>query len=180
MLVLALIVLAVLVVLAVLSRSRRWRNAFRLAALALRGELPVHVSKVRAVSFALSGGVTPLFQSGSPSPTYTTTTATIVAGMLCEITGDRSVGPAGAASVKVVGVAKQSASAIGDKIAVDSGGVYLLKAAGAIAAGDQLKPGALGTVSAGVVAADDPRIVVGIALAAIGDTLTGPVLLKIG
>jgi hypothetical protein len=39
---------------------------------------------------------------------------------------------------------------------------------------------ALGTVSAGIVAADDPRIIVGIALAAIADTFTGPVLLKIG
>jgi hypothetical protein len=39
---------------------------------------------------------------------------------------------------------------------------------------------ALGTVFAGIVAADDPRIVVGIALAAAADTALCPVLLKVG
>lgn len=158
---------------------RRFRNSIRLARFALRGDFPVYVSKVRAVSFALSGGVVPLFQSGGPKPTMTTTTATVVAGMLVESTGDRSVGPAGAASVKVIGVAAQTGSAIGDKIAIDTGGVYLLKAAGAIAAGDVLQAGALGTVSNGIVLASDPRLIVGIALSAIGDTLTGPVLLRL-
>lgn len=169
----------------------RHRDRFRLAALAFAGRLPVPTSKVRAAAFAVSGGYIPLFQSGAPKPTYTTTTATVVAGMLVEVTGDRSVGPAGAASIKVVGVAAQTGSAIGDKIAADSGGVYNLKASGAIAAGALVMAGALGTVSA-VPAVDatnvgtlgtgmtNGRAIVGVALAAIADTAYGPVLLKMG
>lgn len=134
--------------------------------------------RVRDIAFAVSGGVVPLFQAGHAKPTFTTTTATVVAGMVVEITGDRSVGPAGANSLKAVGVAAQTGSAIGDKIAVDTGGVYNLKASGAIAAGDYVKAGALGTVVA--IAADgDPRLVVGMALSAIADTALGPILLKI-
>jgi hypothetical protein len=137
------------------------------------------IGRVRSLAFALSGGVTPLFQGDAPKFTMTTTTTTVVAGQVVEVTGDRSVGPAAASSLKCVGVAAQSASAIGDKIAVASGGVYMLKAAGAIVAGDHVRSGALGTVTS--IAADgDPRLVVGIALAGAADTALAPILLKIG
>jgi hypothetical protein len=154
----------------------RLRNRATLIGLAFRGKLPA--SRVRQMAFALSGGVIPLFQSGAPEFTMTTTVTTVVAGQVVEVTGDRSIGPAAASSLKSCGVAKQTASAIGDKVGVASGGVWLLKAAGAITAGDHVRAGALGTVT--TIAADgDPRLVVGIALAGAADTALAPILLKL-
>lgn len=131
---------------------------------------------LKRFALALSGQAVELFGSGAPNITMTTTAA-VTAGRLVEITGDRGVGPAGANSLKVLGVAKQTGSAVGDKPAIATGGVWMLRASGAIAAGDHVKAGALGVVVA--VAADgDPRLITGIALAAIVDATDGPVLLR--
>lgn len=133
---------------------------------------------LRRLAMAVSGQAVELFGSGSPQITMTTTAA-VTAGRLAEITGDRGIGPAGASSLKVLGVCKQTGSAVGDKIDVATGGVWMIRASGAISAGDTVRAAAAGDVAA--IAADgDPRLVVGIALAAIANAAEGPILLKIG
>lgn len=139
--------------------------------------------RLRLVAMALSGGVTELFGSGSPTITMTSSAA-VTAGRVVEITGNRTVGQAGAGSLKCLGVAKQTSSASGDKLAIATGGVWMLVAAGAINAGDHVEAAANGTVrvlaTIDVTGSLSPKAVVGIALAAISDTASGPILLKIG
>lgn len=78
-----------------------------------------------------------------------TASADVVGGQTLEITGVRTVGPAGAASTKYVGVAAFSAKS-GEKVTVVlPGKIQRLTAAGAIAAGDIVRTGADGTVEAG-------------------------------
>src|SRR4051794_6606254 len=125
------------------------------------------------------GSVTERFGSGAPSITMAASAA-LTAGRLVEATGNRTVGPAGAGSVKVIGVAKQDydgVAATGTKLAVATGGVWNLRAGGTIAAGDELIAGAAGVVVA-AGAAPDARTVVGIALEAIANGQDGPVLLR--
>lgn len=129
---------------------------------------------------AVTGGVVERFGSGAPKITMSGGAA-ITAGRLVEMTGNRTVGPAGAGSFKVVGVAVQDydgTATTGAKLAVATGGVWNLRAGGAIAAGDQLIAGAAGTVVAAGVA-PDARTVVGIALEAISNGTDGPCLVKV-
>jgi len=120
------------------------------------------------------------FGSGAPRITMTAGTA-IVAGRLVEFTGDRTVGAAGAASVKVLGLATSDCDAVaatGNKVAIATGGVWNCRAGGAIAAGDYLIAGAAGVVvTAG--AAPDARTVVGKAIQAIVNGQDGPCLLNL-
>jgi hypothetical protein len=135
------------------------------------------------------GGVVEAFPSGAPKVTMSAGAA-ITAGRLVEVTGNRVVGQAGAASLKVVGVALEGSDGVGaptaDKITVATGGVFLLTATGAIAAGDQLIAAANGTVSTLAAAAaatltdiNNARAVVGKALEAISNGQTGRVLLNV-
>lgn len=145
-----------------------------LAGLALRGELPV--SRLRSMAFALSGGAVPLFQGGGPEFTMTTTAA-VTANRVVEVSGDRSIRLAQSASIKACGVAKQDASAVGDKVGVASSGVWKLRAQGAIAAGDNVVVSAGNDGRVKPLAAEAVTAVVGLALAAIADGADGPVLL---
>lgn len=77
--------------------------------------------------------------------------ATITGGQLVEVTGSGTVGPAGAASVKVVGVAAFDAAS-GDNVTIYAGGVQHVLASGAITAGAVVQAGAAGTVAAGTTA----------------------------
>jgi predicted RecA/RadA family phage recombinase len=87
----------------------------------------------------------PQFQDGD-SIVYTAS-ATIAAGQLLEVTGSGSVGPAGAASLKCVGVAAFDA-VNGDRVTIHCGGVQkLIAAAGGVTAGDIVSAGAAGTVA---------------------------------
>ena len=124
---------------------------------------------------AVTGGVVERFSSGHPKITYTVGAA-VTAARLVELTGNRTIGPAGAGSFKVCGVAMQSADAVNDKVMVMSGGVVNLRAGGAIAAGDYLISGALGVVVAAGIA-PDARTVIGQALEAIVNGNDGPVRL---
>jgi predicted RecA/RadA family phage recombinase len=92
---------------------------------------------------------TPLFRPGD-DVTYTASAA-ITGGQLVEITGTRSVGPAGAASTKYVGVALFDAAA-GDSVTIEAGGVQRPTASGAIAAGDRVQAAANGAVATGTTA----------------------------
>lgn len=132
---------------------------------------------------AVTGGVVERFPSSKKRTM--SCSAAVTAGRLVEITGNRTVAHAAAASLKVYGVALQDYDGVattGSKIAVARDGVWNLTATGAIAAGDQVIAAANGTVAtlaaaAGAVAADinNSRAIVGIALEAITGGAAGPV-----
>ena len=104
----------------------------------------------------------PLFKPGQ-TVTFTAS-AEVLGGQAVEVTGDRSVGPAGALSAKYVGVAGYTAAA-GEKVTVHTRGhVQRIKAVGAIAAGAQVECGAAGTVKTKTTGP-----VIGIALSAAAD-----------
>jgi len=88
----------------------------------------------------------PLFK---PGEAYTSTVATtaVVGGRLVEVNGVGTVGPAGAASLKVCGVAAQDA-AVAAQVLIHVGGVQRLTASAAITAGDLLASAAAGKVAA--------------------------------
>lgn len=73
--------------------------------------------------------------------------ADVIGGRLVAVTGARSVGPAGADSAAVVGVAATDAKT-GDRVAVftRAGGVQRLTANGAIAAGAKISAAAAGKI----------------------------------
>lgn len=106
-----------------------------------------------------------------------------VGGRLVSITGNRQVRPSPAASLAVAGVALYDRAAA-EKGTVAREGVWMLRANGAITAGDQVISAAAGDVSAlaaaaTAVAADinNARAVIGRALESITTTNSGPVAL---
>ncbi len=109
-----------------------------------------------------------VFPTGSAPITLQASTA-VTGGRLVESTGNGTVGPAGAASTKVLGVAAYDA-ATGVKVDVWPlpGVVHEVTASGAIAAGDGLAAGAAGVVS--TIGAGTFQQLVGVALAAAADT----------
>ena len=87
---------------------------------------------------------TPLFLPGHE---FTTTASTAVTGgQLVEVSGSDTVGPTGAASVKVVGVAAFDAATNGLVTVFGRGPIHISTASGAITAGARLDAGAAGTV----------------------------------
>jgi hypothetical protein len=113
---------------------------------------------------------TPVFATGG-APITLQASATVTGGRLVESTGNGTVGPAGAASTKVIGMAAYDA-ATGIKVDVWPlpGVVHECTAAGAVSAGDGLAAGAAGTVS--TIGAGTFQQLVGVALAAAADTAT--------
>lgn len=93
--------------------------------------------------------------------------ATITAGQIVEVSGSGTVAPAGADSVKWVGVAAFDA-ATNDNVTVYAGGVQSLKASGAITAGDQVVCGAAGVAVSDSTPASAPALV-GVALSTAAD-----------
>lgn len=91
------------------------------------------------------GQYLPAFRPGD-TVTFDVTTA-VVGGRYVEVgTADRSVAPAGAASLKVVGVAGHDA-AIGDKVTVElSKAIDLVPCAAAVARGAKVEAAAAGKV----------------------------------
>lgn len=75
-----------------------------------------------------------------------TASAAITAGQIVEVSGNDTVAPAAAASVKWLGVAAFDAKA-GDRVTVHAGGTQAPKASGAVTAGDQVAVAAGGTVA---------------------------------
>jgi hypothetical protein len=90
---------------------------------------------------------TPVFANGT-APWTLQASATVTGGRLVEVTGNGTVGPAGAASVKVLGVAAFDAAS-GAKVDVWplAGLTHRVTGAGAISAGDNLAAGAAGVVA---------------------------------
>lgn len=87
--------------------------------------------------------------------------AAITGGQVVEVTGAGTVGPAGANSTKVVGVAGFDA-AINDYVTVCAGGVQNCTSAGVITAGDLVAAAASGNVATN--AAPAAGVQIGIAL----------------
>lgn len=83
----------------------------------------------------------------APGAAFTrTASAAITAGQLLEVTGPGTVGPAGAASTKCVGVAGFDAAS-GAAVTLYAGGVQrLVVGTGGVTAGDIVAAGASGTV----------------------------------
>jgi hypothetical protein len=106
-----------------------------------------------------------------------TASAAITGGQLLAVSGDGTVGPAGAASASWIGVASGDAAS-GARVSVFCRGtVHESTAAGAITAGAQLATGAAGTVATMAAAAanalgdiNNARAVVGVALTTAADT----------
>jgi predicted RecA/RadA family phage recombinase len=117
----------------------------------------------------IQGGINEYFAPGHHLTL--TASATITGGQIVAYTGNRTVGPAGAASMAVAGIALHNAAS-GEKVTVATQGVWPATATGAIAAGDTLITAAAGTV-APAGAAPDARSVIGRALEAIANGATG-------
>lgn len=113
---------------------------------------------------------TVVFPTGA-APITLQASAAVTGGRLVENSGNGTVGPAGAASTKVIGVAAFDA-ATGAKVDVWPlpGVVHEVTASGAVAAGDGLAAGAAGVVS--TIGAGTFQQLVGVALAAAADTAT--------
>lgn len=90
---------------------------------------------------------TPVFANGC-APWTLQASAGVTGGRLVEVTGNGTVGPASAASVKVLGVAAFDA-ANGGKVDVWplAGLTHKILCTGAVAAGDNLAAGAAGVVA---------------------------------
>ncbi len=88
----------------------------------------------------------PLFTPGQAYTALVATTA-VVGGRLVEVNGVSTVVPAGAASVKVCGVAAFDA-AVGERVTLFSGGIQRLTASAAVTAGDNVAAAAAGKIAA--------------------------------
>lgn len=109
----------------------------------------------------------PIFTNGT-APWTLQASATVTGGRLVESTGNGTVGPAGAASTKVLGVAAFDAAS-GAKVDVWplAGLTHKVTGAGAISAGDNLAAGAAGVVAP--IAAGTFQQLVGVADRAAAD-----------
>lgn len=92
----------------------------------------------------------PKFKPGQ-AVTYTASAA-VTGGQIVEVTGDRTVGPAGASSVKFVGVAAHDA-AVGGSVTVFSGGIQRPVASASVTAGALVACAADGKVVTAAAAA---------------------------
>lgn len=112
---------------------------------------------------------TPVFTGGT-APITLQVSAAVTGGRLVEVTGNSTVGPAGAASTKLVGVAAFDQAVVGAKVDVWPlpGIVHEVTASGAISAGDGIVAGAAGVVV--TVGAGTFQQLAGCALAAAADT----------
>lgn len=94
-----------------------------------------------------------------------TASATITGGQVLAVTGSGTVGPAGAASAAVIGVAAFDAGTGARVSYLPRGKVHISAASGAITAGDRVNAGAAGTVATGVAALTN----IGVALTTAAD-----------
>lgn len=106
-----------------------------------------------------------------------TTSAAVTGGQLVEVSGDGTVGPASAASPKVVGVAAFDCGSGARATVISRGVVHETTASGAITAGDQVAAVATGKVAAVAAASGTPdaaavntaRSVLGVAMTTAAD-----------
>lgn len=116
--------------------------------------------------------------------TYTVGATAVLGGQMVDLDAAGSVVHSAADSRKCVGVAMHDA-AIGAKVSVARVGVWMLKASGAIAIGDQISTAAAGDVKAQPAAAaatlgdiNIARAIIGVSLATITSTNRGKIMLR--
>lgn len=110
------------------------------------------------------------------SPFPLPASATITGGQLLEVTATGpTVGPAGANSLKAVGVAGNDAAS-GAIVQVHTEGVVTMTSSGSITAGDYVIPAAAGAVQT-IAAVTDGRQMIGVALQTVTTGL--PVLVQL-
>ena len=107
-----------------------------------------------------------------PGEFTTTASAATTGGQNVEVTGDNTVGPAAAGSIKVVGQALHDAASGAGLTVYGDGAIREAVAAGAVTAGQRLKAAAAGKVAAYVDGTDAATLVLGVALAGAADTAT--------
>lgn len=96
-----------------------------------------------------------------------TASATITGGQVVAVSGNGTVGPAGADSNAVVGVAAHDASTTAPTLTIfPRGKVHISTASGAITAGARVNSGAAGTVASAAAAVGN----IGVALTTAADT----------
>ncbi len=95
-----------------------------------------------------------------------TASATITGGQVVVVSGNGTLGPAGADSNAVVGVAAQDAAANADFTYFPRGKIHVSTASGGITAAARVNSGAAGTVAAAAAGVGS----IGIALTAAADT----------
>jgi hypothetical protein len=122
------------------------------------------MSSTPLVVGSVRGGQVEHFEDPDRLTVTVQTGQSVTGGQLVElVTGqDRQVKAAGAASLRVMGVALHDAAAL-TKVTVAGAGVWRLTASGAIQAGDALIAAATGKVAA-AGATPDARTVIGFAL----------------
>ena len=111
-------------------------------------------------------------------PFTSTTSAAVTAGNCLVVSGDNTVAKSSAASVAFVGIAAFDAGS-GDKITVLRGGVHILAATGAIAAGELVTTATAGSVATqGAVSTTNDVQVIGVALSAAASSLVKVLLFR--
>lgn len=106
-------------------------------------------------------------------PFTSSASVALTGGQLVEVSGDNTVGPAGAGSIKVIGQANHDAASGADVTVETRGPIREATVSGAgVVAGVRLKAAAAGKVALYVDGTDAVTQVVGIALAAAADTAT--------
>ena len=110
------------------------------------------------------GAYEPKFVYGDE--TTGTFSATTTGGQVIAVTGNGTVGPAGAASNAVVGVAAYDYAANDRGSFFPRGKIHISTASGAITAGDRINSGAAGTVATAAAAVAN----IGVALTTAADT----------
>ncbi len=132
---------------------------------------------------AVSGGIVERFGPVAKK-TYTTSAAVTAGRLVAATAGSRRVGPAGAGSLVVQGVAMQTASAAEDQVSVAHTGVFRLRAAVAISAGQNVEAAANGEVrplvTIDAAGSFNPSAIVGIAEEDIALGADGDVRLVLG
>jgi hypothetical protein len=113
-----------------------------------------------------------------PGPFTSTTSADVLAGKCLVVSGDNTVATSSAASVAFVGVAAFDALS-GTKVTVHRGGIHVLAASGAIAAGELVTTAAAGAVATQATpsAANDVQTI-GVALSAAASSLVKVLLFR--
>lgn len=131
--------------------------------------------------YGITGGIVE-YQYPGDVGTFTvdsSASTSVVGGNMVALTGSFKVAQAGVQSTKVAGVALHDAKA-GEKLSVARVGIYFLKAATAVAAGDLVETAAAGTIDNHTAASTTYTYVVGVALEDIASGARGRVALRLG
>lgn len=119
----------------------------------------------------------PIFIGAQPYTAIVGASA-VTGGQLVEISATGVIGPAGAGSVKVVGIVAQD-GITGANVTVHRGGIQSIVTPAGVTAGQTLKAAAAGTVATWVSGTDAADLIIGRAITTAAGTAAAQVLLFI-